>query len=202
MADGLDVAPVTLEGRVVRLEPLTSAHVDDLCAVGLDPDLWRWTTVTVRTANDMRRYVEAALQWQKDGTTLPFVTVHRGENRVVGCTRFGNIDRANRRVEIGWTWVGRPWQRSAVNTEAKLLMLRHAFETMGCIRVELKTDVLNEVSRRAILRIGAKEEGILRSHMITDTGRVRDTVYFSILAGEWPGVRRALETKLVDYGHA
>lgn len=202
MAHGLNVAPVTLEGRVVRLEPLTTGHVDALSAVGLDADLWRWTTVTVRSADDVHRYVEAALRWQADGTALPFVTVHRGDNRVVGCTRFGNIDRANRRAEIGWTWVGRQWQRTAVNTEAKLLMLRHAFETMGCIRVELKTDALNEVSRRAILRIGAKEEGTLRSHMITDTGRVRDTVYFSILKAEWPAVKQALEAKLVDYGHA
>lgn len=202
MADGMTVAPVTLEGHVVRLEPLTLGHVKALTAIGLEPDLWRWTTAQVRNADDMRRYVTTALQWQAEGTALPFATVHLGEDRVVGCTRFGNIERANRRAEIGWTWVGQKWQRTAVNTEAKLLMLHHAFETMGCIRVELKTDVLNEVSRRAILRIGAKEEGVLRSHVITESGRVRDTVYYSILQAEWPGVKQALEQKLVDYGHA
>lgn len=202
MADGLTVAPVTLEGHLVRLEPLTTGHVDALSTVGLDADLWRWTNALVRSSDDMRRYVETALQWQADGTALPFATMHLGENRVVGSTRLANIDRANRRAEIGWTWIGRPWQRTPVNTEAKLLMLTHAFETMGCIRVELKTDVLNEVSRRAILRIGAKEEGVLRNHMITESGRIRDTVYYSILKAEWPGVKQALERKLVDYGHA
>ncbi|MSR06546.1 MAG: N-acetyltransferase [Gemmatimonadetes bacterium] len=187
------VDSVTLEGRVVRLEPLTLGHVEALAAVGLDPDLWRWTNALVRTADDMRRYVETALQWQKDGTALPFATVLRSENRVIGSTRFGNMDAANRRAEIGWTWIGRPWQRSAVNSEAKYLMLRHAFEIMNCIRVELKTDVLNAQSRAAIERIGGKEEGTLRSHMITESGRVRDTVYYSIIESEWPAVKRELE---------
>lgn len=187
---------VTLEGRAVRLEPLTLGHVDALAAVGLDPELWRWTNALVRSTDDMRRYVETALQWQKDGTALPFATILRSENRVIGSTRFGNIDAANRRAEIGWTWIGRPWQRSAVNTEAKYLMLCHAFESMKCIRVELKTDVLNEQSRNAIRRIGGKEEGILRSHMITESGRVRDTVYYSIIEAEWPAVKRTLEARL------
>ena len=144
----------------------------------------------------MGRYVETALRWQAEGTALPFATVERRVGTVVGSTRFGNIDRPNRRVEIGWTWLGPRWQRTACNTEAKYLMLRHAFETWGCLRVEFKTDALNERSRAALLRIGAREEGTLRKHMITTTGRVRDSVYFSILDDEWPAVKERLEARI------
>lgn len=196
-AQGMDVRPVVLEGQVVRLVPLTQDHHAALCAVGLDPELWRWTTNVVTTPQQMATYLEAALADQARGVALPFATCLR-DFRVVGSTRFGNIDHPNRRVEIGWTWIGRPWQRSAVNTEAKYLMLRHAFEHWGCIRVELKTDALNHVSRRAILRLGAQEEGILRKHMITDTGRMRDTVYFSVVDTEWPAVKARLEAMLVQ----
>jgi len=189
----MDVAPVVLVGRFVRLEPLTLSHHLPLCEVGLDPEIWRWTTAVVHTSGDMRAYIEEALRWQAEGTALPFATVALAAGRPVGSTRFANIDRDHRRVEIGWTWIGRPWQRTAVNTEAKYLMLRHAFETWYCLRVEFKTDALNEVSRRAILRLGAREEGILRNHMITESGRVRDTVYYSIIADEWPGVKARLE---------
>lgn len=188
----MDVRPVVLEGRVVRAEPLSLGHHAALCEVGLDPELWRWTQNLVRTPEEMRAYIEAALETQAQGTALPFAVFERTSGRAVGSTRFGNIDTGNRRVEIGWTWIARRWQRTAVNTEMKYLMLRHAFETWGCLRVEFKTDVLNEASRRALLRIGAKEEGVLRAHMITATGRVRDTVYFSILDSEWPAVRTAL----------
>jgi RimJ/RimL family protein N-acetyltransferase len=191
----VDLRPLTLEGVHVRLEPLTLAHLDALVAVGLDPDLWRWTTQVVRTPQEMAAYVRAALDEQAAGRALPFATVHRPSGRVVGSTRFGAIEPAHRRVEIGWTWIARPWQRTAVNTEAKYLMLQHAFERWGCLRVELRTDRLNERSRRAILRIGAREEGILRSHLVTATGRVRDTVVFSIIAEEWPAVRAALEAR-------
>jgi len=185
--------PVTLAGRHVRLVPLSPAHVPGLWEVADDEDLWRWTMASVRSEADLRRYVEAALAAQAAGSALPFATTEAGTGRLVGSTRFGAADRANRRVEIGWTWVGRPWQRTAVNTEAKYLMLRHAFETLGCVRVELKTDVLNQRSRNAMLRIGAREEGILRKHQITDGGRVRDTVYYSIVDDEWPAVRGRLE---------
>lgn len=198
--EGVDIHPVTLSGHSVRLEPLSLEHLDGLCAVGLDEELWRWTTSQVRTRDDMRRYVETALEWQRAGTALPFATVLRAEAHVIGSTRFANIDRPNRRLEIGWTWVARPWQRTAANTEAKYLMLRHAFEVLGCIRVEFKTDALNTVSRRALLRIGAREEGILRSHMITESGRVRDSVYFSIIDREWTAVRQELKTKLGPHG--
>jgi RimJ/RimL family protein N-acetyltransferase len=170
--------------------------VDGLCAVGLDPDLWRWIPYQVRDSGDMRRYVETALDEQRRGVSLPFATLLKANGQVIGSTRYGNVSLENHRVEIGWTWIGRAWQRSAVNTEAKYLMLRHAFETLGCKRVELKTDALNERSRNAILRIGAKQEGIFRRHLLTDTGRMRDTVYFSILDDEWPAVRARLEARL------
>jgi N-acetyltransferase len=190
--------PVTLEGQFVRLEPLALTHVDALAAVGLDPDLWKWTTVSVRTADEMRAYVQSAIDDRAAGRALPFATIERATGTAIGCTRFMNISMPDKRVEIGSTWVASPWQRTATNTEAKLLMLRHAFESLGCIRVELKTDRLNERSRNAITRIGGVEEGILRQHMITASGRLRDTVYFSILDREWPGVRDRLEARLVS----
>lgn len=192
---------MVLDGVHVRLEPLSLRHLAALTEVGLDPGLWRWTTQLVRSPAEMEAYVAGALAEQSRGVALPFATVRKGRGsegreRVVGSTRFGAIEPAHRKVEIGWTWIGIPWQRSVVNTEAKYLMLRHAFETWDCVRVEFKTDRLNEPSRRALLRIGAREEGILRSHLITATGRVRDSVYFSIIAEEWPAVRADLETKL------
>lgn len=187
---------VLLEGQHVRLEPLSFGHLDGLCEFGLDEDLWRLTTIQVRTPEDMRVFIEAALRQEKEGTVMPFATVENATGRIAGSTRYLNIDFKNRRVEIGSTWVGRPWQRTIVNTEAKYLMLRHAFETMECIRVELKTDMLNERSQKAILRLGAKQEGIFRKHMVVDGGRIRDTVYFSIIDSEWPAVRAELERKL------
>lgn len=186
------IEPIVLEGDTVRLEPLSPGHLDGLCEVGLDPDLWRWTTNVVDSRERMQRYVETALSEQARGVALPFATLERATGRVIGSTRFGNIDLSHRKVEIGWTWVARPWQRTAANTEAKLLMLAHAFDALGCLRVELKTDALNERSRRAIRRLGAVEEGTLRCHMITDSGRLRDTVYFSIVRPEWPVVRARL----------
>jgi N-acetyltransferase len=192
----VNIVPVTLEGRLVRLEPLQESHHAGLCEVGIDPELWTWTNVGIADPTEMAEYIRSALAAQAAGTTLPFTTTLRDSGRVIGGTRFLNIEPAHRRVEIGFTWVGRQWQRTAVNTEAKLLMLRHAFETWDCIRVELKTDVLNRRSREAIARIGATEEGILRRHIITASGRVRDTVYYSILDSEWPRVKADLEKKL------
>ena len=133
---------------------------------------------------------------------MPFATIELSSGRPIGSTRFGNVDLVNRRVEIGWTWVGRPWQRSAVNTEAKLLMLGHAFEHLRCNRVEFKTDSLNEASRNALLGIGAKEEGTLRNHMVTESGRLRHSVYYSVVVEEWPAVREHLERRLRDGGRA
>lgn len=188
--------PVTLKGKFVRLEPLSFEHLDGLCAVGLEPEIWRWIPTAVLTRDQMRKYVEIALRAQQQGTALPFATIEQASGRVIGSTRFANVEVADRRGEIGWTWIAPPWQRTAVNTEAKFLMLRHAFETVGFIRVELKTDSLNERSRNAILRIGAKQEGIFRNHMICSDGRIRHSVYFSIIDSEWLRVKAALEDKL------
>ena len=188
--------PVVLEGSHVRLEPLTEGHLDALCEVGIDGDLWRWIPTQVRNRDEMLGYIRTALQWQTDGTALPFATIERSSGRAIGSTRYMNIDKANRHVEIGATWIARPWQRSVVNTEAKYLMLQYAFEKLGCIRVELKTDELNQRSRNAILRIGAKQEGIFRQHVICWDGRLRNSVWFSIIDSEWPQVKAMLEQKL------
>jgi RimJ/RimL family protein N-acetyltransferase len=192
----MKVEPVTLEGQHVRLEPLSRAHHAGLAEVGLEPELWRWIPVPVQTPEEMAAYIETALSERERGVSMPFALVEKATGRVIGCTRYGNIDCTHHRVEIGWTWVAPRWQRTAINTEAKYLLLRHAFETLGCFRVELKTDSLNEKSRAAILRIGAREEGIFRNHMITASGRLRHTVYFSIVDTEWPAVKKTLEAKL------
>ncbi len=185
-----------LEGRHVRLEPLREAHHAALCTMGLDPDLWELIPYRVTTPEEMSAYIERALKDQAAGTALPFATVHRESGQTVGSTRFMNIEPAHRRVEIGATWIARPWQRTAVNTEAKYLMLRYAFETLGCLRVEFKTDALNQRSRHAIRRIGATEEGTFRRHIVTWSGRVRDSVYFSIIAEEWLRVKADLEDRM------
>ncbi len=188
----MNVTPVTLVGPVVRLEPLTLDHVPALARVGLAPELWRLIPTAVATAQQMRAYVETALAEQARGTALPFAIVDRASDAAIGSTRFGNIVPEHRRLEIGWTWLAPAFQRTGANTDAKLLLLTHAFETLGAQRVELKTDALNEQSRAAILRIGATQEGIFRRHMITASGRVRDTVYFSIVDSEWPDVKERL----------
>jgi RimJ/RimL family protein N-acetyltransferase len=192
----MKVEPVTLRGRRVRLEPLSIDHVGSLSRVGLEPDLWRWIPTPVTTAEEMHAYVATALEEQRRGVSLPFVIVEQGSGLVIGSTRYANIEHSNRRIEIGWTWLTSAHQRTGANTEAKLLLLTHAFETLGAIRVEFKTDALNEVSRRAILRLGAVEEGTFRKHRITASGRVRDTVYFSIIDTEWPEVKARLASLL------
>jgi RimJ/RimL family protein N-acetyltransferase len=189
----VDLSPVTLEGTIVRLEPLGLHHLDALSAVGLDPTIWANGASRMESRDDMRRYVETALTEQRAGTALPFATVERASNTVVGSTRFANAVHEHRRVEIGWTWISPRWQRTGVNTEAKYLMLRHAFDVLGCQRVELKTNALNARSRAAMRRIGAKEEGTLRSHMIQPDGSVRDSVYFSVIDREWTQVKEHIE---------
>ncbi len=201
MATEMVVSPVMLEGVHIRLEPLSKAHLAGLAEVGLDEELWRWIPVPVLAVDDMAAYLETALGEQERGVSLPFAIIEKATGRAIGSTRYGNIDRTHHRVEIGWTWVARNWQRTAMNTEAKYLLLKHAFETLGCMRVELKTDSLNERSRAAILRIGAREEGIFRNHMITASGRIRHSVYFSIIDSEWPAVRARLESKLNSREH-
>jgi len=192
----MNILPVVLAGRHIRLDPLTLQHHAAFCEIGLDENIWRWFPIPVHSREDMLEYIRTALLWQTESTALPFATVEQASERVIGSTRFMNIDHANRKVEIGSTWVAPSWQRTAANTEAKYLMLRHAFEQLGCIRVELKTDVLNQKSRDAILRIGAKHEGIFRNHVICAGGRIRDSAWYSIIDAEWPEVKLALERKL------
>jgi len=189
----MNVEPVTLRGPAIRLDPLTVDHVAALTRVGLEPELWRWIPAPVTSAEEMRIYVMAALDEQRRGVSLPFAIIDQASDQVIGSTRYGNINISHRRLEIGWTWLTPARQRTAANTEAKLLLLTHAFETLGAIRVELKTDALNQKSRKAIARIGATEEGTFRNHMITASGRVRDTVYFSIIDKEWPAIKASLE---------
>jgi N-acetyltransferase len=196
----MEVRPVVLEGSVVRLEPLGPEHLDGLFAVAVDAELWRYTLARVRERTDLERWLMAALGARDAGTELPFATCLRETGRPVGATRFLNIERQHRRVEIGWTWVAAAWQRSAVNTEAKLLMLEHAFERWGCHRVEFKTDSLNARSRAALARLGAVEEGTLRNHMVMPEGRLRHSVYFSVIEEEWPGLRARLRARLTAGG--
>ena len=191
------IEPVTLRGSIVRLEPMTLDHVLPLAQAGLDPELWRWVPTCVSTPEQMHDYVLQAMDECQRGSALPFVIVSQASGQVIGSTRFGNIDRANRRLEIGWSWLTPTQQRMGANTEAKRLLLAHAFETLGAYRVEFKTDALNETSRRAILRLGAVEEGVFRKHVVVQrTGRVRDTVYFSIIDTEWPAIKERLAERL------
>lgn len=187
-----------LEGNVVRLEPLRPEHETFFWEAAKDDlqDIFRWIPYPMQTPSDFHRYMERAFAEQDAGQSVVLATVERSSGTVIGSTRFMNIDGPNRKTEIGSTWIAPAWQRTAINTEAKFLMLQHAFEVCQCIRVELKTDALNQKSRNAILRIGAKEEGTLRRHLVTHTGRVRDSVYFSILDDEWPEVKQHLRERL------
>ena len=200
--DSMTSAPapqsLRLEGKYVSLLPLLPEHAKPLFeAAGANAEqIFRWIPYPMRTREEFEGWVVTALAEEERGESIVFVTQEKSTGQLVGSTRYMNISLANRRVEIGSTWIIPRWQRTAVNTEAKYLMLRHAFETLGCIRVELKTDALNQQSRNAILRLGAKEEGTFRRHLITWTGRVRDTVYFSILDEEWPAVKAKLEARL------
>ena len=200
MAPGRATHVPVLAGRHVRLEPLSLAHVPGLCEVGLDPELWRITVSYVATAADMRRYVEAALADRDAGTALPYAQVEVATGRVVGSTRLANWAPAHRRIEIGWTWIAPPWQRTAINTEAKLLLMTHAFETLGCAVVGLRTDNFNFRSQRAIEALGAKRDGVLRHHAARRDGTVRDSVMYSILLAEWRDVKRHLELRLARGG--
>jgi RimJ/RimL family protein N-acetyltransferase len=192
----VNLAETTLVGSSVTLVPLEARHAGPLAEVGLDPSIWEFTPARVTSAEEMARYVDDAIRARARGEALPFAILVTGEERIVGSTRLGNIAASHRRLEIGWTWVAPPWQRTRINTEAKFLLLRHGFEVMGANRIELKTDALNERSRRAILRIGGREEGTLREHMLTASGRFRDTVYYSILRSEWSAVASALRARL------
>lgn len=192
----MNASPIILEGQFVRLEPLSLHHVPRLTEIGCEEALWRWFHSPIRNEQDMQSFVRTALNEQNAGTSLPFATIQQESGLPVGSTRFMNMVPEHKRVEIGSTWIAPQWQRTFVNTEAKLLMMRHAFEIWNCNRVELKTNSRNRQSREAIARIGGVEEGTLRRHMVNADGSLRDTVYFSILREEWPEVERSLEEKL------
>jgi RimJ/RimL family protein N-acetyltransferase len=190
----MKISPITLEGRVVRLEPLSEAHIAGLTQAGHDPSIWQYMRYGyVDTEPKMAELVRYLLDLQAKGTDLPFAVIHRVDGRPVGMTRYMDIQPENRGLEIGGTWYAPACQRTAVNTECKYLLLRHAFDTLDCIRVQIKTDLRNERSQRAIQRIGAVREGVLRDHMILPDGTVRSSVYFSILRAEWPDVKARLE---------
>ena len=193
--------PVTLTGRRVRMETLDlTRHWDGLLEIGLEPSIWRWMIPDVREPQDLRRYLDTAVEELAEGRSLPFTTIDIATGQIAGSTRFGSLDQHNRRVEIGWTWIGKQFQRTHINTEAKYLMFKHAFETLGCARVEFKANALNEKSRAAMERIGAKYEGTLRHHMIRDNGEWRDSVYYSVIESEWPEVKKRLEAMMGPAG--
>lgn len=187
------IEPVTLEGRFIRLEPIDTRHTAGLWAVSDDAEIYRFKPYALRSEDDLRGFIAKAERARARGDGMTFVTIDRASGLPVGSSSYLAADQANRRLEIGATWVTPRRQRSVINSEAKLLMLAHAFEALGCLRVEFKTDRLNERSRRALERIGAVEEGIFRNHMVMPDGRLRDSVYFSIIASEWPAIRQRLQ---------
>lgn len=189
--------PLILENSRVRLEPLTSDHASGLLAVGQQAEDWAFLPrPCLASLDDTREWISAALAEQQRGLQLPFAILDQASGRVAGSSRYLNLRPRDRGLEIGWTWLGRDFQRSAINTAAKLLLLQHAFETLGVMRVELKTDARNLRSQAAIERLGASREGLFRRHMIVQQGAVRDTVYFSILDLEWPDIKTNLLRKL------
>lgn len=190
------VEPVTLQGRIVRLEPLAERHLDNLARVAFEGDLWRWTVTQPTDVAGLRDWLAAAVANAEAGTEMPFATVDQASGRAVGSTRFMSIVPEHRRLEIGWTWVGRDWQRSGANREAKLLQMTHAFEALGANRVEFKTDSLNEKANPALLGIGATFEGTFRNHMVMPGGRLRHSNYYSVTSDEWPDVKARLLEKL------
>lgn len=188
------ITPVTLQGKYIRLEPMTEAHIAGLAEIGIGQSFWDFMLYgDMNSEADMRNWVLDILSRVEKGTDLPFAVIHLASGRVAGATRYLNIMPKDRGLEIGGTWYGTDFQRTPVNTECKYLLLTHAFETLKCIRVQLKTDARNERSQKAIERIGAKKEGVLRNHMILPDGRYRDSVFYSILDTEWPAVKKRLE---------
>jgi RimJ/RimL family protein N-acetyltransferase len=197
--NSLKVEPVTLIGRVVRLEPLSEAHVPDLAVVGLEEEIWRYMRYgKVETGEHLRTWVRELLDMQVQGTDLPFAVIHLASGHAIGSTRYLHIDPPNRSVEIGGTWYGLEYQGTLVNTECKYLLLKHAFETLDCIRVWFKADLRNKRSLRALESLGAVKEGVLRNHMILPDGFIRDSVIYSLLPEEWVQVKARLEEKLAS----
>jgi RimJ/RimL family protein N-acetyltransferase len=190
------IEPVTLEGGIVTLEPLAAGHEPALAAAAADGELWRLWYTSIAPPDRMRDYVATALDMRERLGAMPFVVRENATGDIVGCTRYFNVDAANRRLEIGHTWYAKRVQRTGVNTECKLLLLGHAFETLKCIAVEFRTHWFNHASRAAIARLGAKQDGVLRNHQLMPDGARRDTVVFSIIDGEWPAVKQHLRFKL------
>ncbi len=192
----MELGPVVLEGRHIRLEPLERSHLDDLSAAAADPRIWRWLPDRVRSRSDLERWLEEALVGQAAGGEYPFAVIDLATGRAVGSTRYMDIAPAHKGIEVGWTWYGRAAWGTAVNPEAKLLLLGHAFEGWGAIRLYLKTDSLNERSRAAIAKLGAKYEGDLRNHRIRPDGSYRHSSCYSILDTEWPALKEGLERRV------
>jgi len=193
----MDVAPVLLDGDQVRLEPIGPQHARLLLAAAAHAEIWRWMTFSLMSDEEVLRFIDYALKKSETKHALAFAAFSKAHGELVGGSGFWNIEAAHLKLEIGGTWITPAWQRTVVNTEMKYLMLQHAFENMGCGRVGFMVDALNQRSRTALLRIGAREEGVLRSHMITPDGRKRDSVSFSIIEAEWPEVKARLEYLLV-----
>ncbi len=193
----MKIKPVVLVGRVARLEPLSVSHVPDLYQFGKDESIWQYMRYRqIRSQQDMAVWVDELLSAQSAGTDLPFAVIHQELNKAIGSTRYLDIQPQNRSLEIGGTWYATAYQRTAVNTECKYMLLSHAFEVLGCARVQFKTDARNLRSQKALERIGARQEGVLRDHMILPDGSLRSSVYYSILKGEWTEVKISLEDKL------
>ncbi len=192
----MKIEAVILEGKFVRLEPLSIAHKEGLCQAILDGELWKLHVTLVPHPDKIDKFLSNAQEAFDTGDGLAFATIDKETNQIAGSTRFMKSNLPNKRIEIGFTFLGKSWQKTRINTEAKWLMLLHAFETLALNRVEMLTDYLNQASRQAILRLGAKEEGILRNHMIMPDGRVRDSILYSIIKSEWLGIKRHLSYKL------
>jgi N-acetyltransferase len=195
----LTIEPITLVGKYIILRPPSIEDIDGLSNAAKDGEIWNNSFTQFPNATEMSTYIQEMLDLSSKGIILPFVTVDKASNTIVGTTRYLNIDYENHRLEIGHTWIAKPWRKTYVNTEAKFLMLQYAFEKLGCIAVEIRTDVLNTVSRQAIQRLGAKQDGILRYHKIMRDGRIRDTVCYSIIKPEWKQVKENLMKKLFKY---
>ena len=195
----LTIEPTTLVGRYIILRPSSIEDIDGLSIAARDGEIWNNRFSQFPNLNEIEKYIQEMLDLSSKGLILPFITIHKSSNTIVGITRYLNIDYENHRLEIGHTWIAKSWRKTYVNTEAKLLMLQYAFEKLTCITVEIRTDVLNTVSRQAIQRLGVKQDGILRHHKIMRDGRIRDTVCYSIIKPEWKQVKENLMKKLMKY---
>jgi N-acetyltransferase len=193
--------PITLEGKYIILRPPLLDDIESLSKAARDGEVWNSRFSQFPHPNEMQKYIQGILDLSSKGLILPFITIDKTSNTIVGTTRYLNIDYENHRLEIGHTWIAKSWRKTYVNTEAKFLLLQYAFEKLECIAVEIRTDILNTVSRKAIQRLSAKQDGILRHHKIMRDGRIRDTVCYSIIKPEWKQVKANLIEKLCKYNN-